>query len=119
MGTQYITAGRGDPVTTPPGTNDPQCFDADAAEQAEQNAIVEIRNNISGKNDWLHKNISQSAKLELADTTIRYLTDIEVIDLINGLLAKDKDAVFSSVEKIIDSSIEALADIKVAEKSYA
>ena len=44
--------------------------------------------------------------------SIRYLTDADVCNLINAVLAGDKDKVFSSVEKLIDESVNALIELE-------
>ena len=53
---------------------------------------------------------ADAMQIAVADNLIRYLTDVDVCNLINSVLAGDKDKVFSSVEKLIDESVNAIAE---------
>ena len=117
MGTQYITAGRGDHVTFPAGTNDPQCFDDIAAEQAEQTAINHIWATISGNDLPINKQAldqRDEARLKLADHLIRYLCDVEVTEMMEAYLSHDKEKLFVCFGEILGSAIEGLADMEDA-----
>lgn len=115
MGTHYITAGPGDPGTFQVGTNDPQCFDNIAAEQAEQNAINHIWAAISGKDIPLNEHAldqRDEVRLKLADHLIRYLCDTEVTEMMEAYLSQDKEKLFSCFGEILGSAIEGLADME-------
>ena len=55
---------------------------------------------------------ADAMQIAVADNLIRYLTDADVCNLINSVLAGDKDKVFSSVEKLIDESVNALIELE-------
>ena len=55
---------------------------------------------------------ADAMQLAVSDRLIRYLTDVDVCNLINSVLAGDKDKVFSSIEMLIDESVNAIAELE-------
>ena len=53
---------------------------------------------------------ADAMQIAVADNLIRYLTDVDVCNLINSVLTGDKNKVFSSVENLINDSIKAVAE---------
>lgn len=114
MKTQY---GYGDKDTFPAGTVDPQDFDADKAIHAEGLAEAKIRKQLvlasqikSRSNMTYQEHFAEMTQIAVADNLIRYLTDVDVCNLINSVLTGDKNKVFSSVENLINDSIKAVAE---------
>lgn len=112
--------GRGDRETFPSGTVDPQDFDADAHEAEVSTQAEKIRKQLSAatkiqnRQDMSYQeHFAEKTQIEVADNLIRYLADVDVCNLINGVLAKNKDMVFSSVEQLINESIQAVAKNRI------
>ncbi|ARQ46708.1 hypothetical protein [Oxalobacter formigenes] len=71
-----------------------------------------IASQIKSRSDMTYQDdiFAETTQIAVADNLIRYLTDADVCNLINAVLADDKDKVFSSVEKLIDESVNAIAE---------
>ena len=68
---------------------------------------------IKSRSDMTYQeHYAEKRQIAVADNLIRYLTDVDVCNLINSVLAGDKDKVFSSVEKLIDESVNALIELE-------
>lgn len=72
-----------------------------------------IASQIKSRSDMTYQeHFAETTQIAVADNLIRYLTDADVCNLINSVLAGDKDKVFSSVEKLIDESVNALIELE-------
>lgn len=82
-----------------------------------QEAIIRrqlfMASQIKSRSDMTYQeHFAETTQIAVADNLIRYLTDADVCNLINAVLADDKDKVFSSVEKLIDESVNALIELE-------
>ncbi len=122
MGTQHVIAGPGDPETWGPYNghpNDPRSDETE--ERAYQTTIDNIWTAIRGNEILRTNNTAQcdEARLELADYLMRYLCDVEVTQMMEAYLSQDREKLFACFEEILESAIQGLADVKVAEDAHA
>lgn len=104
---RYNKPGYGDPCTWGPDTghpNDPRTDPENTETRLENLACVfsqRIRSRIPEDDD---------TAIRVADQLIRYLTDVEVVEIIRDAMQGKKEAVFLSVRDLIDEAVEGLAE---------
>ncbi len=104
---RYEKPGYGDPCTWGPAKghpNDPRT-DPDKVETRLEKLVFvfseRIRNHILDDDD---------TAIRVADQLIRYLTDVEVVDIVRDTMHGKKEAVFLGVRELIEEAIEGLAE---------
>ncbi len=104
---RYEKPGYGDPCTWGPCTGDPDDPRTELEkleqrlEKLSTNFAQHIRNSILKDDETV---------IAVADNLIRYLTDVEVVDIIRDVTRGRKEAVFTAVRDLVEEAVESVAE---------
>lgn len=110
---RYSKPGYGDPCTWGPVTTHPNDPRNDFEKQALRLEKLTLALCHRIKDKLLE---DDDTALLVADQLIRYLTDIEVVDIVRDVEKGKKESVFLAVRKLVDEAIEGLAENRASEQ---